>query len=264
VAPGDDVPILRWTGGGYDELAFEARLPLPGGTRLARDQRGAEGNTLRLFQTWCAVFLSTVIAVVISTTWLDKPIAILVHDTFGQSGVLGSFTGTPSFYSPLVIFILLVLFVRRLAFRPFGKLDMVLILCDVSIILAKLIMPPLKVLFGRTWPQYARPSLIRDGVYGFHFLHSGPGFESFPSGHMASISALITVLWIYYPKYRPIYAAVTVAMAGGLIVGNYHFLSDVFAGSFVGFSTGVFVVSLWEAWNWHRVQSAFTCGGKSS
>jgi hypothetical protein len=106
------------------------------------------------------VFLSTVIAVAISATWLDKPIAILVHDTFGRSRVLGGFTGTPSFYSPLVIFILLVLFVRRLAFRPFGKLDMVLILCDVSIILAKLIMPPLKFLFGRTWPTLVRLSLV--------------------------------------------------------------------------------------------------------
>jgi membrane-associated phospholipid phosphatase len=217
---------------------------------------------LRLLQTWCVVFLLTVIAVAITATWLDKPIAILVHDTFGRFEVLGSFTGTPSFYSPLAIFILLVLLVRRLAFRPFGKLDVVLILCDVSIILAKLIMPPLKFLFGRTWPQYARPSLIGDGVYGFHFLHSGPGFESFPSGHMASISALITVLWIYYPKYGPIYAAVIAAMAGGLIVGNYHFVSDVLAGSFVGFSTGVFVVSLWEAWDRHRVQSAFARVGQ--
>jgi membrane-associated phospholipid phosphatase len=181
---------------------------------------------------------------------------------FGRFEVLGSFTGTPSFYSPLAIFILLVLFVRRLAFRPFGKLDMVLFLSDVSIILAKLIMPPLKFLFGRTWPQYARPSLIGDGVYGFNFLHSGPGFESFPSGHMASISALITVFWICYPKYRPIYAAVIAAMAGGLIVGNYHFLSDVLAGSSVGFSTGVFVVSLWEAWDRHRVQPAFARVGQ--
>jgi membrane-associated phospholipid phosphatase len=74
---------------------------------------------------------------------------------------------------------------------------------------------------------------------------------------MASISALITVFLIYYPRFRPIYVVVIAAMAGGLIVGNYHFLGDVLAGSFVGFSTGVFVFSLWEAWDRHRVQSAF-------
>jgi hypothetical protein len=40
------------------------------------------------------------------------------------------------------------------------------------------------------------------------------------------------------------------------------FVSDVLAGSFVGFSTGVFVVSLWEAWDRHRVQSAFARVGQ--
>jgi membrane-associated phospholipid phosphatase len=183
----------------------------------------------------------------ISVTWLDRPIAILVHDTVGQFEVSGSFTGTPSFFSPLAIVILLVLLARRIAFRPFGKLDVTLILSEVSIILAKLIMPPLKLLFGRTWPQYHHPSLIGDGVFGFNFLHSGPEFESFPSGHMASICAVIIVFWICYPRFRPIYWLAMATMAGGLIVGDYHFVSDVLAGALVGISTAMLVVSIWEA-----------------
>jgi membrane-associated phospholipid phosphatase len=192
------------------------------------------------------IFLSAVFAVGISVTWFDRPIALLVHYSFGRFKVLGGFTGTPSLFSPLAIFILLVILARRIAFRPFGKLDIALILGDVSIMLAKLIMPPLKFLFGRTWPQYAHPSLIDDGVYGFNFLHPGPEFASFPSGHMASICALIIVFWICYPRFRSIYAAAIAAMAGALIVGNYHFLSDVLAGALVGISTAVFVVLVWE------------------
>jgi membrane-associated phospholipid phosphatase len=215
-----------------------------------------QGNVLRRSQIWCAGFLSTILAVVISVTWLDKPIAYFAHDVFGQSGTLGfvsEFTGTPSFFSPLATFILVIFIVRRLAFRPFGEFDIVLIVCDFSIVLAKLIVPPLKFVFGRTWPLYHHPSLIGDGVYGFNFFHAGPAFESFPSGHMTSIFALVVVLWICYPRFWPTYVACMAAMGGALIAGNYHFLSDVIAGGFVGSSAAMLMVSIWEALDRRRV-----------
>jgi hypothetical protein len=210
------------------------------------------GQLLTRFQTWCVGLLSTVLAVVISAAWLDRPIAYFIHDTVGHFVVLSSFTGTPSLFSPLAILVFLVFLTRRLAFRPFGRLDVVLILCDLSIVLARMLVLPLKFIFGRTWPQYHEPSLIPDGVYGFDFFQTGDAFESFPSGHMASTCALIVVLWICYPKFRGIYAACMAAMAGALLVGNYHFFSDAIAGGFVGSSTAVLMVSIWEAWTRRR------------
>jgi membrane-associated phospholipid phosphatase len=179
--------------------------------------------------------------------WIDKPIAYFVHDMFGQLEVASDFTGTPSFFSPLAILVLLVFLVRRLALRPFCKLDIVLILCDLSIILSKFLVPPLKFVFGRTWPQYHVPSLIGDGVYGFNFFQRGQEFESFPSGHMASICALTVVFWICYPRFRPLYTTGIAVMAGVLILGNYHFVGDVVAGGFVGSSTAAFMVLVCEA-----------------
>jgi membrane-associated phospholipid phosphatase len=211
------------------------------------------------FQAWFASLLSTMFAVGVSVTWLDKPLAYFVHRTFGQFWVLGSFTGAPSFFSPLATIILLVFIARRILFRPFGNVDITLILCELSVISAKLIVPPLKSVFGRTWPLYNRPSLILDGAYGFNFFYSGQEFESFPSGHMASICALTVVFWICYPKFRPICAACISAMGAGLIVGNYHFLGDVIAGGFVGTSTAVLMVSAWETlgrWRGHQVEPA--------
>jgi hypothetical protein len=173
-------------------------------------------NALRRSQIWCAGLLSTILAVMISVTWLDKPIAYLAHDVFGQSGFISEFTGTPSFFSPLATVILVIFIVRRLAFRPFGKFDIVLIVCDFSIVLAKLIVPPLKFVFGRTWPLYHHPSLIGDGVYSFNFFHAGSAFESFPSGHMTSIVALVAVLWICYPRFWPTYVVCIAATVGAL------------------------------------------------
>jgi membrane-associated phospholipid phosphatase len=189
-----------------------------------------------------------VVAVVFSVVVVDRPLAYFFRGTFGQFEVVGSFTEAPSFFSPLAALVFVIFLVRRVAFRPIGKLDIALVLSDVSILLAKFALPPLKFIFGRTWPQYHHPSLVSDGVYGFNFLHAGSAFKSFPSGHMGSICALVVVLWIFYPRFRLIYTASIAAMATGLVVGNYHFLSDVIGGSFVGWSTSILVVTIWEAW----------------
>jgi membrane-associated phospholipid phosphatase len=202
---------------------------------------------LSRFQTWSAGLLLTAVAVAISVTWLDKQIAYCVHNTFGQIWVLAKFTETPSFFGLLATVVFILFLVRRITLRPFAKLDVVLILSEISIVLTRMLILSLKFIFGRTWPQYHNPSLIPDGVYGLYFFQDDLSFGSFPSGHMASVCALFVVLWICYPRFRGIYAACVVAVAGALIVGNYHFLSDVIAGVFVGASIAVQIVSVGNA-----------------
>ena len=133
------------------------------------------------------------LVIVTSVTWLDKPVAYAMDNLFGAFEFLGKFTGAPSFFSPLAALIFAVFIVRRLILRPFCKIDTALILADVSIIVAKFVVSPLKGVFGRTWPQYHHPSLILDGIYEFEFFHIGNDFQSFPSGHMASVCALVVV-----------------------------------------------------------------------
>jgi membrane-associated phospholipid phosphatase len=187
---------------------------------------------------------------------LDRPIAYFVNDAFGQYLSMVNLTGTPSFFSPLAILVFLVFVARRSTFRPFGRLDVALILTDLSIVLAKLLVGPLKVVFGRTWPQYHMPSLIGDGTYAFNFFQSGASFESFPSGHMGSICALFVVFWLWYPAYWPVYTASIVGMAAALVLGNYHFLSDVIGGAVVGCTTAVLVVSIYESWRAWRLKGS--------
>ena len=108
----------------------------------------------------------------------------------------------------------------------------------------------LKFVFGRTWPDTwinNNPSLIRDGVSGFNFFHGGAGYSAFPSGHTTVTCAVVAVFWVSYPRYRPLYAALVAVVVIGLIGANYHFLSDVIAGGFIGWLTGWIAVSLWDA-----------------
>ena len=73
------------------------------------------------------------------------------------------------------------------------------------------------------------------------------GYAAFPSGHTAVTCAVISVLWIYCPKWRWLYALAVLGVAIGLIGANYHFVSDVIAGGFVGISSGWMLTSLWKA-----------------
>ena len=63
---------------------------------------------------------------------------------------------------------------------------------------------------------------------------------------MTAICAVISVLWIYYPKFRVIYALVVAAVAIGLLGADYHFVSDIIAGSLLGAVTGWLTVVLRE------------------
>ena len=59
-------------------------------------------------------------------------------------------------------------------------------------------------------------------------------YSAFPSGHTTGICTVMTVLWLCYPRYRALYALAIAAVAVGLVGADYHFLSDVIAGGFVG------------------------------
>ena len=56
----------------------------------------------------------------------------------------------------------------------------------------------------------------------------------------------MSVLWICYPRFRPLYAVAIATVAVGLIGADFHFLGDVIAGGFLGVSTGWLTVVLWE------------------
>jgi membrane-associated phospholipid phosphatase len=128
-------------------------------------------------------------------------------------------------------------------------LETVIALDAATLAVAVEVKEQLKYAFGRTWPEtWVRnnPSFIKDGVYGFFPFSGGPAYSSFPSGHTTAIAAVISVLWICYPRYRVLYALCVLAVGVGLVGANFHFLSDVIAGGFLGVTTGWLAVSIWE------------------
>ncbi|MGH6683513.1 MAG: phosphatase PAP2 family protein, partial [Pseudolabrys sp.] len=194
--------------------------------------------------------LLTAVAVVICYLWLDRPLALFVHSQAAHRETFERLTHIPDLLIPFAATVFVALGLWALAGRPMSQAVTAAALCSISLIVAETIKSGLKFTFGRLWPDtwvQNNPSFIHDGAYGFNFFHGGAGYASFPSGHTAATCALISVLWILYPKLRSLYVLIVLAVAVGLIGANYHFLSDVIAGGFVGSSTGWMTVALWRA-----------------
>jgi membrane-associated phospholipid phosphatase len=202
----------------------------------------------RIFTFWLGGLLMTGLIVLISIAWVDRPIALLVHDAFGPRHFTPAVAGSPILSVPLVSALVFVLFgLSAMLGRKFSKPELAIVWCDISVLAAETIKDQLKYAFGRTWPDSWGPqslSLIHDNAYGFHFFHSGHAYESFPSGHAAVVAAAMSILWFLFPKLRAAQAICVVAADVGLVLLNLHFVSDVVAGTFVGISVGLFTLAL--------------------
>jgi membrane-associated phospholipid phosphatase len=198
---------------------------------------------------WAVGFLIMTVVVALSYEWLDRPIAVYVHAEFHGVKALPWLTRIPEGLAILTLAIFIVMGWRVALGRHLSRAESVFLVCGVSLVVAIAIKDQLKFAFGRTWPETwinNNLSLIRNNVYGFNPFHGGVGYSSFPSGHTTATCAVMSVLWICYPKFRAIYVLLIAAVGIGLIGADFHFLSDVVAGGFLGLSTGWITVSFWE------------------
>ena len=209
-------------------------------------------------QKWILGLAAVIVASGISYQWLDRPIALLSRrsisgHTFFLLGQL------PDPFLPLAVIAFVSLGLWRLSGRVLSKVQKCAWACSLSLITAVATKAELKLVFGRTWPSSwmgNNPSYVRDGIYGFNFFHGGNEYASFPSGHMAMVCAVIAVLWVYFPAGRAFYVLAILTAGAGLVVANYHFLSDVIAGSFVGVTCGLITIALGGALEEDRKQSS--------
>jgi membrane-associated phospholipid phosphatase len=85
-----------------------------------------------------------------------------------------------------------------------------------------------------TVARYRPKIFFEKGLYGFNFFNGGYEYNSFPSGHAATIFSLAMAMSLFWPKYRAYFFVVAFAVALSRIVLTSHFVSDVIAGAFIG------------------------------
>ncbi len=209
-------------------------------------RRGDErGFMARVVKIWLLSLLACAAVVVLSFTRIDVPTA----EYFWRIGRFLTPLNKP--FGPAVILsaesaAVLGLLLARLVRGHISLFSEVLaIACLTSISAYAINSDVLKPFFG-----VPGPAEVMEGVrHGFNFLR-GSEDSSFPSGHMVLAGAFAGVFMRFYSASIWSLAALLVLTAGLLIIGDWHFLSDVVAGAFLGVSAGILAG---EGWAVHSV-----------
>jgi membrane-associated phospholipid phosphatase len=189
-------------------------------------------------------------AVVLCYFCVDRPVAFFVYDQhINKIEVFRWLTYPPPEVQNWSALVLTILLIRR-AWGPFLRWQKVLLVACISLIVADDFRISLGDVFGRYWPETWRhdnPSLIGTGRYGFHPFQRGDDIGSFPSGHACRILAFATVWIIGMPRNRTVQVVavvLSVPMLISLVAMDYHFVSDVIAGSILGWMIATYAAHL--------------------
>jgi membrane-associated phospholipid phosphatase len=180
-------------------------------------------------------FLLTATLVVLSYHFLDERIALSVYRLIRSHWVLSRYTNDiPDLLLPGVLFLSAVMwvsYIRRLrsGIRDDRTWFFRLPGCALPIAYALKIL--LKHIFGRIT---TRAWLGNPTANTFHWFHGGGQYDGFPSGHMVVFTSLAGACWIFFPRYRLACVSLTLGLGVALIATDYHFLSDVIAGGYLG------------------------------
>ena len=191
-------------------------------------------------RVWLLLFLACAAVVILSFARLDVPMALALwkagrflrplNKAFGAAIIL-------SLESAAVLLLIVARLVRGHLSR-FG--ETLAIACLASICAYGINSSVLKPLFG-----VSNPIEVVHGARHTINLWMGSGDSSFPSGHMVLAGGFAGVFMrLYRASIWPL--SVLLLLAAGLsIVGDWHFLSDAVAGTFLGVSAGLLAGELW-------------------
>jgi lipid A 4'-phosphatase len=240
--------LLHWW------IVEEDGLAAPPLLRLYREIGYAAGSAWRLARrSWLvpparigAATAGTTILVVVSIAFVDRPLALYLHEQgpgvhalFDDVAELGEGWGWLLLFG--VAFAALhwggeLPRLRALAprMRSWSVVPAFLLVSNAA---SGLVVDVLKVAFGRTRPKL----LFSHGLYAFTWLGWRADHWSFPSGHTATFVALVSALWWLWPEHLLFYMLTAMIVAAARVVGGAHYPSDVMAGALIAVLTTRYV-----------------------
>jgi lipid A 4'-phosphatase len=243
--------VLHWWIVEKDGLAVRAPIRLhlfgPRAATLLGGARNSEMARIAL------AVVATAILVVVSMMSFDRPVDLYLHSEgpdlhalFETTGRLGEAWGW------LLLFGLGFAGLHwggelprlRAAAARLRALSVIPAFLFAAVAVSGLVADVLKIGFGRMRPKL----LFRGDFYGFTWLAWRPDHWSFPSGHTATIVALMTALWWLWPRHLLFYILVAAIVAASRIVVGAHYPSDVIAGALIAVLSVRGVVWLFAGW----------------
>jgi membrane-associated phospholipid phosphatase len=175
------------------------------------------------------------LAVLVSWRFLDARVALGVMELLKSSNLLRiGVSHIPDVLFPLVFVGSALLWGNYLILRHQGTINeqsRFSQLAGSAVPLAYFLKWLCKYVFGRTNTRIWLANQVSDD---FHWFQGGGGYSSFPSGHMAVFAAFFAAVSLYFPRYRSLSIGLVLVLAVALVATNYHFLSDIIAGAYLG------------------------------
>ena len=207
----------------------------------------------RMLRRWLYAAFAVSTFVLLSIHFVDRPLARLLARFHMYQGALVS----PSVHIPVLIVLAsfaVLLGARSLSVREkFPKWAVAAVLAGLalawSLCLTEFVLKPL---FGRAVPS----DYLQNGQYAFLWFQYSDSYKSFPSGHTDQALAIVSVLWRFYPRWRWLYVVALSVLSCALLLGEWHFLSDLVAGGFVGAAAGALMMQIWKAIEGSRLESS--------
>jgi membrane-associated phospholipid phosphatase len=201
------------------------------------------GNVKRfpvIVQIWLLSLSACAAVVLLSFARIDVPMALYFWRIGPVLSPLNQAFGTAVILSIESAVVLALLLTRLMRGHLSLFAEVLAIACLTSICAYAINSQVLKLFFG-----VPSPTEVMEGVrHTFNFL-KGSGDSSFPSGHMVLAGAFAGVFMRFYRTSIWSLSALLVLAAGLLIIGDWHFLSDVVAGTFLGVSAGILAGEGW-------------------
>jgi membrane-associated phospholipid phosphatase len=191
---------------------------------------------------WLLSLLICTLAVALAYVYLDVPIAHRVYGLLGSAESLGKgFASAVLLGIEAAVALLLVCIrIARGHLSRFGEATA--LACLTSICAYAINDSTLKLFFG-----VPNPAAVLHGTRHAFNLLTGSSNSSFPSGHMVLAGAFAGVFMRLYRTSILLFSGLLLLGAMLLIVGDWHFVSDVIAGTFLGVSGGLLAGEVWLA-----------------
>lgn len=191
---------------------------------------------------WFASLLICAIAATVAFVYFDVPIARAVDGILGSTEALGKGFGSAILLGieATVAVTLACIRITRGHLSRFGETTA--LACLTSICAYAVNDAILKRVCG-----VPNPGLVMEGVRHSFNLLGGSANSSFPSGHMVLAGSFAAVFMrLYRSSIVPLAVLLLIAVIL-LIVGDWHFVSDVIVGTFLGVSAGLLAGEVWLA-----------------
>ena len=195
-----------------------------------------------VIRIWSVSLVACAAIVAFSFLRMDVPAALYFWNVGHLRGPLNMVFGSAVILSAESAVILITVFARlvRGHISVFG--ETLAIACLVSMCAYVVNDHVLKVFFGV--PNIT--DVVHGAGHSFN-IWMGSDNSSFPSGHMVLAGAFAGFFMRLYRASIRLFSALLLIAAGLLLVGDWHFLSDIIAGGFLGTSAGILAGEGWAA-----------------